>query len=344
MTTQRGVRLFGLCAVFAGLLGLTTHAAATPEKPNLKVGYASMSGAFGALWIAEAKGYFQDEGLKVELLYTQTTLGLQALSAGHMDVMATGCAEFFEANRKGYENRIIANFLEGNLYTLVSAKSVTKAEQLIGKAVAVNSLGDTSYLSVRYALRRAGVDPAQVTYIEMGSTPERFSALSRGSVAGAVQAVSLRPLILKQGLNLLIDLHDLKIPSCLGAVGLKADTIKKFPRTVEAVTRALVKANAYFSAGPAEDTKQIFAKYMRLPVDNENLLMGWSFFSKEGHSRAPKMTAVAARTVMDMMAEHDATWKAVKAEDYIDLSFMSALEASGYLDKVYKDIEGKSGK
>lgn len=341
---RSGPRAYGLMMLVTASLGCAPMAMATPEKPNVKIGYASMSGAFGALWIAEAKNYFKEEGLNVELLYTQTTLGLQALSSGHVDAMATGCAEFFEANRKGYENRLVINFVEGNIYTLVGAKSITKPQDLIGKAVAVNSLGDTSYLSVRYALRRAGVDPGQVTYMEIGSTPERFSALSRGAIAGAVQAVSLRPLIQKTGLNVLIDLHDLKIPSCLGAFGLKAESIKKYPQTVEAIVRSLVKANAYFSAGPPDETKRIFAKYMRLAPDNENLVMGWNFFSKEGHSRTPKMTVVQARTVMDMMAEHDPSWKSENAERYLDLSFMSKLEVSGYLEKVYSDIQRKPAK
>jgi NitT/TauT family transport system substrate-binding protein len=330
-----------LAAFVVGTFGVASTSQAAPEKKKLTLGYASMSGGFGGFWVAKEKGYFEEQGLEVELLYTRTTVGLQALSSGHIDAMGTGCAEFFEANRKGYENRVVASLFENNLYLLASAKNITEPKMLVGKSIAVNRIGDTGHMSIRFALRRAGVDPDKITYVQVGSTPERFSALSKGAVAGAVQVGALRPLVTKNGLNVLIDLQKEKFPSCLGGIGLKAETIKTSPKTVEALLKALVKGNAYLAAGPAEDTKKIFSRYMKLPIDDKKLLLGWSFFVKDAHSRKPKMTTEAAQGVMDMMAEADPTWSKEKAERYLDQSFMNELDKSGYLDAVYKEIGAK---
>jgi len=38
-------------------------AQARPEKPTVRIGYASQSGAFAQLWIAAQRGYFSAEGL-----------------------------------------------------------------------------------------------------------------------------------------------------------------------------------------------------------------------------------------------------------------------------------------
>ena len=336
------LRTLGLAAVTAGILGMATAGHAAPEKKKLTLGYASMSGGFGSFWVAKEKGYFEEQGLDVELLYTRTTVGLQALTSGHIDAMGTGCAEFFEATRKGYENRVVASLFENNLYLLASGKDITDPKMLVGKSIAVNRIGDTGHMSIRFALRRAGVDPDKITYVQVGSTPERFSALSKGAVAGAVQVGALRPLVTKSGLNVLIDLQKEKFPSCLGGIGLKADTIGKSPRTVKALLKALVKGNAYLAAGPADDTKKIFSKYMKLPADDKKLLLGWSFFVKEAHSRKPKMTIEAAQGVMDMMAEADPLWKKEDPKRYLDRSFMNELDKSGYLDAVYKEIGRKS--
>lgn len=334
-------RALGITAIVAANLSMTTVSRAETDKTKVTLGYASMSGAFGSFWIAEEKGYFKEEGLDVTLLFSATTVGLQALSSGHIDAMGSGCAEFFEATRKGYENRVVASLLENNLYLLASAKGITDPKMLIGKTIAVNKIGDTGHLSMRHALRRLGVDPDKITYVQVGSTPERFSALSKGAVAGAIQVGSLRPLVIKSGLHVLIDLQKEKSPSCLGGIGVKAETIKKTPKMVEALLRAIAKGNAYLSDGPAEETKKIFSKYMKLPPTDAKLLLGWSYFSKEAHSRKPKQTIEATKSVMEMMAEADPTWKKEDPSRYVDLSFMEKLDKSGYLDQIYKDINSK---
>ena len=338
-TTNRLVpRLLTLVAMLAGSFGIAATATATAQanKSKVKVGYATMSGGFGSFWVAKEKGFFDEQGLDAELLYIRTTVGLQALSSGDVDVIGTGCAEIFEANRKGYENRVVANLYENNLYLLASSKDITDPKMLAGKAIAVNRIGDTGHMSVRFALRRLGVDPDKITYVQVGSTPERFSALSKGAVAGAVQVGSLKSLVLQSGLNVLLDLQGKEYPNCLGGIGFQAAAIQKTPKMVDALLRAIVKGNAYLAAGPAEETKQIFSKYMKLPVNDEQLTLGWSFFRTDAHSRKPKITVNQANGVIDMLAESDATWKTEKAERYLDQSFMNALDQNGYLDEVYK--------
>lgn len=310
-----------------------------PEKPKVVVGYGSMSGAFGSFWIANEKGYFKEQGLDATLLYTRTTTGLQVLSAGQVDLMGTGCAEFFEANRKALHNKVVASLFEFNLYLIASRKEITDPKMLVGKTVAVNRIGDTGHLSARFAFRKAGVDPDKVTYIQIGSTPERFSALSSGSVAAAVQNGSMKPLVLSNGQNVLIDLQNRDNPSCLGGIGVSTETLQKRPRTVEAMLRAIVKGNAYLRDGPESEVKAIFSKYMKLPVDDKQLVESWSYWSTTAHARKPLMTVDAAKNVMGMMSEADPTWSSENPAAYLDLSLMEKLDREGFLDKVYADIK-----
>lgn len=328
-------RFVTLFAVLIVGYGMAATAFAQASKTKVKVGYASMSGGFGSFWIAKEKGFFDEQGLDAELVFIRTTVGLQALSSGDVDVIGTGCAEIFEANRKGYENRVVANLYENNLYLLASGKGITDPKMLVGKAIAVNRIGDTGHMSVRFALRRLGVDPNKITYVQVGSTPERFSALSKGTVAGAVQVGSLKSLVLQSGMNVLLDLQGNEYPNCLGGIGFQTAKIQKNPKVVEALVRAIVKGNAYLAAGPTEETKTIFSKYMRLPVNDEQLTLGWSYFRKDAHSRKPKITVEQAQGVIDMLAEGDTTWKNENPARYLDQSFMNALDKAGYLDSVY---------
>lgn len=332
----RSIALIAIAVSFGTSIDI---AAAQPEKPKIVVAYASSSGAFAAFWAAQEKGYFKDEGLQVELLSTRTTVGLMALNSGQIDAIGTGCAEFFEANRNGYSTKVIANLLENNIYLLATSRNITDAKMLVGKTIAVNQIGDTGHLSVRAALRTLGVDPDNVTYVQVGSTPERFSAVSNGAVAGAVQAGSLKPLVLNSGMNVLIDLQQEKAPSCLSGIGVSQSFLNKYPKTAESLLRAIVKGNAYLSVGSDDELRTIFSKFMKLPVDDNQLLLALKFFAKDAHSRKPKMTIEAAKAVMAMMSEVNPAWRTEDPANYVDLTAMERLDASGFLDAVYHQVK-----
>jgi len=330
--------------VFAAALAVTIAAGAAgavePEKKEITIGYGSMSGGFGGWWIAKDKGFFEEQGFDhVELLYTRTTTGLQMLNGGQIDALGTGCAEFFEATEAGFPNKVVGNLFDYNLYLIASRPAIKKPADLVGQTLAVNRLGDTGHLSARYALRRAGVDPDSVSYVQIGSTPERFSALDSGAVAAAVQAGALRPMVDAAHLNVLIDLQDPDVPNCLGGIAVSEEFAQKYPKTVEAMLRAMVKGNAYLSAGPAAETRQIFGDYMKLPADDDRVISSWEYFSGPAHSRKPMMTEKSARNVLAMMAEGDPKWADKDPAPYLDLSFMQKLDQEGYLDKVYDDIK-----
>jgi ABC-type nitrate/sulfonate/bicarbonate transport system substrate-binding protein len=316
-------------------------AQAKPEKATVRIGYASQSGAFAQLWIAAQKNYFSAEGLNAEILFTRTVTGVQAMIAGELDFVATGCPELFRAKRQGFDLRVVGDFAPVNVYLIASRKEITDPKQLKGKRVGVNQFLDTSHVSARFALRHVGVDPDSVTFLQIGSTPERFAALRAGTVDGAVQAALFKPVLAQQGLNNLISLYDMKIPYCSGGFATGVETLKKFPRFAESTLRAVVRGHAFLGKGPEDQSKAIMSRYMRLPVSDPRLVASYGFFAKDAYFGAPKITVEAARTTLDMMGETDPSWKKEKAESFIDTSIMSRLEAEGFIDAVYKEFGAK---
>ena len=324
-----------------GQVRMSRAAQAKPEKPTVHIGYASQSGAFAQLWIAAQKGYFQAEGLNAEILFTRTVTGVQAMISGELDFVATGCPELFRAKRSGFDMRVVADFAPVNVYLIASRKEITNPKQLKGKKVGVNQFQDTSHVSARFALRHVGVDPDSVTFIQVGSTPERFAALRAGTVDGAVQAALFKPVLAQQGLNNLISLYDMKIPYCSGGFAASAETLKKYPRLTEATMRAVVRGHAFLGKGAEDQSKAIMSRYMRLPVSDPRLAASYGFFAKDAYFGTPKITTESARTTLDMMAETDTSWKQEKPENFIDGSIISRLEAQGFIDTVHKEFPAK---
>jgi ABC-type nitrate/sulfonate/bicarbonate transport system substrate-binding protein len=99
---------------------------------------------------------------------------------------------------------VIGDVAPINVYLIAARKEITDPKQLVGKKIGINQFRDTSHVSARFALRHAGVDPDTAAYIQIGSTPEHFSALRAGSIDAAVQAALFKPIIEKLGLNNLI--------------------------------------------------------------------------------------------------------------------------------------------
>ena len=99
-----------------------------PEKPVVRIGYASQSGAFAQLWIAAQKNYFNAEGLNAEILFTRTVTGVQAMIAGELDFVATGCPELFRAKRQGFDLRVVADFAPVNVYLIASRKEINESK------------------------------------------------------------------------------------------------------------------------------------------------------------------------------------------------------------------------
>ena len=312
-----------------------------PEKSTVRIGYASQSGAFAALWIAAQKGYFNIEGLNAEILFTRTVTGVQAMIAGELDFVATGCPELFRAKRQGFDLRVVGDFAPVNVYLIASRKEITNPKQLVGKRVGVNQFLDTSHVSARFALRHVGVDPETVTFMQVGSTPERFAALRAGTIDGAVQAALFKPVLAQQGLNNLISLYDMKIPYCSGGFAAGTETLRKFPRFAEATIRATVRGHAALGKGPEDESRAIMSRYMRLPTTDARLVASYNFFAKDAYFGAPKITGEATKTTLDMMGETDPSWKKEKAESFIDASIVSRLESEGFIDAVYKEFQGK---
>ena len=200
-------------------------AQAKPEKATVRIGYASPPARPPPNCGSPRKKTIS--ALKV--LTPRSCLRLGP-SAGDDRRRAGFCRyrlpRAFPSQAPGFDLRVVGDFAPVNVYLIASRKEITDPKQLKGKRVGVNQFLDTSHVSARFALRHVGVDPDSVTFIQVGSTPERFAALRAGTVDGAVQAALFKPL-LQQGLNNLISLYDMKIPDCSGGFATGAETLKE---------------------------------------------------------------------------------------------------------------------
>lgn len=318
--------------------GDTRAAEMKAGKSRLRVSYGSTAGSFAPLWVAKEKGYFDELGLNVEVIYARSVTGIQSMLAGEIQATYTGCTEIMTSRKAGSDLVVIGSSANYNIYTIASRPNIKDAKQLVGKRVAVNQLGDTSHLSAQFALKQAGIDPNSVTYVQVGNTPARLAALEAGSVEAALQSAQNVSVVKKLGMHILIDLFAQKLPYCSSGVGVSRAYLQSHFQTVEALMRGLGKGNAFVREGNPNEVKAIMAKYMRLSPQDKRLVSAYEFYAKQFNSRQLEMNPEGIRFIIEQMAMKDKSWMEWKVEQFYDDSIIKKLNKEDYWDAVYRQI------
>jgi NitT/TauT family transport system substrate-binding protein len=193
-----------LLIVFLSVLWLK-HADA-----RIVVGVSTVNVAFLPIYVTQDKGFFKDEGLDVlVVMFNAGATNLQALIGGDVQIMAGGVPETVLARASGMDLKnfwAISNLMPFQIYGATSFKSLKEAK---GKKFAISRFGSLSEFLTRSSLRQYGVDAKEVTMLQIGATPARFTALAGGIVDATVLWFPVTERAKATGLTKLFDLKEL---------------------------------------------------------------------------------------------------------------------------------------
>jgi len=161
---QRLRRLPGLAVVIL-LLSLLRSASAEPIV--LKVGISEPVNTVLAIWMADAAGFYEAAGIKLEIINMNGgSRGAEELAAGRIHAMHVGLSSVIRLNRTGGDLRIVAALANVIRFTFFSGPEVKTAADLKGGAVGVSSFGSESDSTVTLTLKRLGLSRDDVTLKE----------------------------------------------------------------------------------------------------------------------------------------------------------------------------------
>src|ERR1051326_6718352 len=177
---------------------------------RIVVGVSTVNVAFLPVYVAQDKGFFRDEGLDVlVVMFNAGATNLQALIGGDGQIMAGGGPETVLARAGGADIKnfwAISNVMPFQIYGSAKLKSL---EQSKGKKFAISRFGSLSEFLTRSALKHSGVDPKDVTMLQIGATPVRFTTLASGIVDATILWFPVTERAKAAGMNKLFDLKDL---------------------------------------------------------------------------------------------------------------------------------------
>lgn len=177
---------------------------------RLIVGVSSVNVAFLPLYVTEDKGFFKDEGLDVLLvMFNAGNTNLQSLAGGDVQIMASAVAETVLGRAGGIDVKNfwgVCNLMPFELYSRPNLKSMKETK---GKRFAISRFGSLSDFLTRASLRHFGIDPKDVTILQIGSTPARFAALSSGAVDATIIWFPVTEQAIAIGFRKLFDLKEM---------------------------------------------------------------------------------------------------------------------------------------
>ena len=200
-------RIVWIAVFFAiSLFSIKLHEA----DARIVVGVSTVNVAFLPIYLTQDKGFFKDEGLDVlVVMFNAGATNLQAMIGGDVQIMAGGVPETVLARAGGLDIKnfwAISNVMPFQIYGRPNMKSLKDGK---GKKFAISRFGSLSEFLTRSALRQSGVDPKDVTMVQIGATPARFTTLASGIVDATILWFPVTERAKAAGMNNLFDLKNL---------------------------------------------------------------------------------------------------------------------------------------
>ncbi|WP_316897847.1 ABC transporter substrate-binding protein [Pseudodesulfovibrio indicus] len=280
------------------LLCASTAFAGTP----VKVAHATWVG-YGPLYIAKELGYFEKEGLDVDLVIIEDEAQYAAaLASGNIDGLGNVLDREVIHYAKGTPEVVVFAMDEssGGDGVIASGEIKTVAD-LKGKTVGLDK-SSTSYFFFLSILAKNGVDEKDINITEMGA-----SDAGAAFVAGSIDAaVSWEPWLSnasqREGGHVLVSSKEMP-KTIVDVFVLNGDFVKAHPEVPAKMTRCWNQAIAWYGQN-ADKGNEIMAKAMALETQEmADMASGVTFIGKDDNkaffdkSQPNSIYEVAARAI-----------------------------------------------
>lgn len=217
---------------------------------------------FAPFYVADAKGYFRDQGVQVEFATMYENDAVPLLGTNDLQFAIVSAEQIIEARSQGLPVKYVMKWWEKYPIAIAArADSGIKApKDLAGKKVGIPGLYGASYIGWQALLNAQGL-PADTAKLESIDFTQA-QALTAGTVDAAVVYANNEPVKLAaQGVALNTMLVADYVQLASNGLATNDKTIADHPELVQGMVAAILKGVADAEADPA-GAVQISAKYI----------------------------------------------------------------------------------
>jgi NitT/TauT family transport system substrate-binding protein len=328
---KSSTRLISALCLLLSTLGAWAQA---PEKPKVTIAVGGKATLFYLpLTLAERLGYFKDEGLEVEIPdFAGGAKSLQALVGGSADVVAGGFDHTITMQSMG--QKLQGFVLLGANPGISMGVSKALAEKyagpadLKGRKVGVTAPGSTTHMMLNHLLASAGLKSEDVAVIGVGTGPSAVAAIKGGQLDAIVNVEPGMTLLEKSGgIKIVNETTTVKGvtavfggPMLAGCLYTKSEFVQKNPKTVQALTNAMVRALKWLqSATPEQVAATVPPNYL---LGDKEIYLEALQKLKPSYSTDGLFAPAAVQNTFKVLALHNAALKSGALEQTYDNAFV----------------------
>jgi len=298
---------------------------------KIRVAYSAVAPTQGVLWVAEVGGLFSKNGLSAELVYTRAAI--ETLIAGEVEFGQMTGSLMFSARLQGADPVMLAGVQDILNDRLVVRSNINSVEDLKGKRIGVFRFGSASHMRLLNVLPRYGMGERDVTFLQVGDTPERLIALNGGSIDATLLSPPDHLEALRANTKILLNLRDLNVPYQGSGLVTTQRLIVRNRDLARRMVKTYVEAIHLVRTNPAL-SKRAFAKY-RQSKDEKRIDDAYQAL-REVVKPKPYPSVEGFKTIITDALDRIPAAKTANPKDFIDTSLLEELDRSGYIDGLYR--------
>lgn len=286
-------------------------------------------------WIAEEAGLFRKYDLDFQLVYIASApMVTAALFGGDAQIAISGGEAIIRAHAQGNSELVfIASAKNMLTQSILGKPDIKKPEDLKGKKIGVSRIGGNSHYFSIQALRKNGLEPTDVTFIQTGGQVENLAALFSGAVdaaimtgpAGGVKAAA-------QGFNYVVYGPDLQIPFAAATLVTRRSVLASRGPVLEKFVRVTAEAMKIIFQDK-DLTYKVLGRQLRIS-DKKTLDAAYNEEIKVLEPRL-EFKNEAFQAIIDETAKTDPRAKKIRPRDLVDRRYLDSLQKSGFFDKLW---------
>jgi NitT/TauT family transport system substrate-binding protein len=304
-------------------------------KDRLAIGYSSASGVFAGLWVAQEGRLFEKYDIESRLvLIASGSLMVQAMLGGDLPVAGAAGSAAVDASLGGADVVMFGSMVKVPAFYIMALPEIKTIDDLRGKSVGVTRFGSSTDFTMRYILRKQGLDPGRdVTLIQTG---DLFAAAAMLRTRAIVAAPFSSPA------NLRAEEAGAKVLMNMGKAGVyfPHDAFmarRSFINTNEDLTRRFLKAygeGVYRLFTDRELSRRAIANYGRA-IDAKTNDAVYQY-AVDYVDKIPYNTREGVQEVLNQIAPRNPKAKTAKPEEFYDDRFVKELDSQGFYKQLWK--------
>jgi len=289
-------------------------------QTKIIVGLSSVNIAFLPVYVSQEKGFFKDEGLDVLfVMFNAGSTNLQALIGGDIQIMGSAFVETIGGRAAGFDVKNfwgICNLMPFQLYSQPGFNSMKEAK---GKRFAISRFGSLTDFLTRATLNHFGINPKEVTIMQIGSTPARFAALTAKGVDASIVWFPVTEIAKSKGFVKLLDLKEVFPEWPYETFAAKESWLNKEKATVTRFLRAYQRGVKHTLENKEDGVKAI-QKYVKM--DPAYAPLGYDEY-RDSFPINGRLAEKAIPVVIEQEFESGRIKRKITLDELVDHSFMS---------------------